>query len=121
MSSLKLGDDGDLVVVDNKLVRIYGTEAIAQHMRNRFSIFSEEWFLDLSVGVPYFKDILIKGASFTVVREILKTTALKTRGVIELLEFDFEFDAPSRVASLNIKALGTDDTIDFSQNIQVEV
>ncbi len=119
MSSFKLDSTGDLEVVDNKISLTSGADGVKQHLQERFQLFLSEWFLDTTLGVPYYRDILIKNPSFAVVQEILKTTALDTPGVIELTRFDFEFDSSTRTADLDFEVVSTQGLIDFTQVIGV--
>jgi len=119
MSDIALDADGDVDVVNNSIYLNDGLEAIRQHMQIRFQLFLGEWFLDEEAGVPWFRDVLIKNPSFVVVQEILKTVVLDTPGVIELLAFDFSYDAKVREANLSFQALTTDGFIDFNQIVEV--
>jgi len=120
MSSFQLDQaTGDLLIVNNSLSLTTGLEAIRQHMQCRFRLFLGEWFLDESLGVPYYQDILVKKPSFNVVQEVLKNTALETVGVIELTQFNFEYDANAREANLDFRCLTEEGFIDFSQIVEI--
>lgn len=111
--------DGDLDLENNEIVLIDGADAIRQHLQIRFQFFLGEWFLDIEIGVPWFRDILIKKPSFAVVQEVLKTVVLDTPGVLQLMQFSFDFDSPSREADLEFQCLSDDGVIDFSQIVEV--
>lgn len=125
MSSLQLVNDavsafnGDLAVVNNSLVLVDGADAIRQHLQVRFGLFLGEWFLDEELGVPWFRDVLVKNPSFIVVQETLKGVVLDTPGVLELEQFSFEYDNATRVATLDFRCLTTEGFIDFSQEVEV--
>ncbi len=121
MSSLQLDDNGDLEITNNSLTLTDGVGAIEQHLLVKFRLFLGEWFLDTSLGVPYYSDILIKNPSFVVVSEILKNVILETSGVLSLQKFEFDFDSATREATLTFKALTDDGPIDFSQVVEVGV
>jgi len=78
-----------------------------------------EWFLDTDVGVPWFRDILIKKPSFVVVQEVLKDTILDTPGVLEITKFQFDFNSTTREAELEFSCQTDEGTIDFSQLVEV--
>jgi len=59
MSSFLLDQNGDLDISGNHLTLTDGIEAIRQHLKVKFQIFLGEWFLDESVGVPYFQQIFV--------------------------------------------------------------
>lgn len=119
MSSFLLDADGDLDITNNSLSLTHGQNAILQHLTVKFRLFLGEWFLDTSVGVPWFQDILIKRPAFSVVHEALKAVILETPGVLELLEFKFDLNAEAREASLDFKARTIDGDIDFSQIVEL--
>lgn len=116
---LQLDDDGDLLLTNNALTLTEGTEAIRQHLQTRFRLFLGEWFLDTDAGVPWFTDVLVKRPSFAVVSELLKSVILETPGVLELTEFSFDFDGPTREATLEFQCLSSEGIIDFSQIVEV--
>lgn len=119
MSSFQLDADGDILLTNNQITMTTGSEAIRQHLQCRFRFFLGEWFLDEEVGVPYFRDILIKKPVFSVVQQILKGVILDTPGVIELSSFSFEYDQFERQASLDFQCLSTEGFIDFSQVVEI--
>lgn len=119
MSSFQLDPlSGDLLITNNSLTLTTGIEAIRQHLQCRFRLFLGEWFLDTSQGVPWYRDILIKRPAFAVVREILKRVILETRGVLEILKFEFDFVGQTREASLTFTALTEEGVIDFTQTVE---
>lgn len=120
MSSFLLDDVGDLAIINNSLTLNSGNAAVTQHLQIHFQIFLGEWFLDTQVGVPWFRDVLIKNPSFAVVQQMLKAVILDTPGVLQILSFSLVFDSPQkRNLSLTFKALGSNGIIDFSQLVQV--
>jgi hypothetical protein len=119
MTAFKLNNENDLVFEDGKLVFVTGAAAVRQHLQLRFQTFLGEWDFDQNLGVPWFQNILTKQTSFVVVNQILRDTILETPGVDELLEFSFELDRPTRVATLRFKALASTEIIDFSLPVEV--
>ena len=124
MSSFLINDDkdspnfGDLEIVNNSLVLTTGLDAIKQHITVKFRLFLGEWFLDTGVGVPWYEEILVKRASFAVVQERLKAVILETSGILELIEFQFDFNAVTRHATLKFRARTVEGNINFSQLVE---
>jgi len=108
----------DIEVIDNDVSLTSGLESKRQHLMIRISTFLGEWFLDTSLGVPYYRDILLKNPNFLSVSAAFKTVILDTPGILELLEFELEFVA-SRVLNFDFKCLSEDGEIDFSSLIEV--
>lgn len=125
MSCLELVNDatdafnGDLKVTDNSLSLVTAADAIRQHLQVRFGLFLGEWFLNEELGVPWFRDVLVKKPSFVVVQETLKGVILDTPGVLEIERFEFDYAAASRVATLSFTCLSTEGFIDFTQEVEI--
>ena len=117
MISLKIDTTSkDLAIESNKFVWLDGIESIRQHLQVRLRAAQGEWFLDTSIGVPYFQDILKKNPDFVTVTEAFRTTILDTPGVIQLLEFDYDYDNTIRKYSLTFRALTDEGILDFSSD-----
>jgi hypothetical protein len=96
-----------------------GLEAIRQHCQCRLRFFLGEWFLDTSIGVPYFEDILIKNPSLPILNDIFKDQILETKGVLDFISFEMVFDTQSHTLQVQFSALTTDGVLDFSEEFNV--
>lgn len=122
MSSFQLDQTtGDLDTQNNELTLTQGNEAIRQHLQCRLRLFLGEWFLDTTLGVPWFTQVLVKQQAFSVVRELLKKEILDTRGVISITKFEFDFDSVLRVATLEFSCMAQEGPIDFTGDDAIEV
>lgn len=119
MSSIQLDANGDIVLTGNRMTLTTGKEAIRQHMVVRFYFFFGEWFLDKTLGVPWYQEILVKRNTFVVVADILKGVILATPGVTELLEFSFDYDSVARHFTLEFSCDTVDGVIDFTLAVNV--
>jgi len=108
---LKLDDTNDLVVENNELVLIDGVDLIRQLLIQRLQTFLGEWFLDTSLGIPYYQDILKKTAVVSTISNILKDEILDTTGVLELQTFELDFTESSRELSLEFSVRTQEGTI----------
>jgi len=113
--SLKLDDDplspfyGDIAVENNNWTFTEpGPDDTRQALQCNYRAFRGEWFLDTSIGCPWFQDILKKNANFPIIQSVLKTVGLDTEGVLGILQFDFDFDSPSRRFRLDAEFLADD-------------
>jgi hypothetical protein len=105
----------DLDLVNGDLVLTQSDDAIRQLIVQRLRTFLGEWFLDLSVGVPYFQDILKKNPNIQVVDGVLKQTILDTPGVVELLTFELDFESGTRKLKVDCSIRTRTGVIDFSE------
>ncbi|TNC14928.1 hypothetical protein FF100_04960 [Methylobacterium terricola] len=105
-NDLTLDETGNLRMV-------YDAEAVGEHARQRLMFFKGEWFLDPSIGVDWFGQVLgFASSRMQVAEAIVKRVILQTPGVtglrqvsttydrairgvrIEGVEVDTEFDEP---------------------------
>lgn len=81
-----------------------GPEAVVQKIRCRFLMYSGEWFLDQRLGVPYYRDILIKNADPLVISSVFKAVLLSVPGVKSVDSFTAILDKATRVLSVDFNA-----------------
>ena len=86
-------------------------ELLAQRITNRLRFFKAEWYLDRSLGVPYFEEVLKKNPNIAKVRALLLSVVAKTNGVAKVLAFDTIFDAQTRIFSVNFKVQSSDGSV----------
>lgn len=110
MSDFKLTDDHDLAIENNNLVIITRTDEVRQLLIERLRTWKNEYFLDTSIGVPYYEDILKKDIQPAIVEAVLINEILATPGVKRLEEFSVDLDA-RRNLSCSFKVLATTDEI----------
>jgi hypothetical protein len=63
-------------------------EEVQQELLTRFRFFQGEWFLDATVGTPYYQSILGQKVPLNVVSQIFKQVISSTPGVARLLSFN---------------------------------
>lgn len=119
MSDIALNDSGDIDLVNNAMYLNSGGEAIRQHLQTHLGTFQGEWFLDTSVGIPWYQDILVKNPHFSLVQQIIKDAIFDTPGVIELRSLSIDFNKELREATVDFQCLSTEDFIDFSKVVGV--
>ena len=72
-----LDQNGNVATVDN-------AESLRQRLIERLSTFLGEEFIDETIGVPYFEQILQSGANINVVSNIITNEILKESEVIRV-------------------------------------
>jgi hypothetical protein len=111
---LKLDGNGDLLRQNGAFVLVSGSEAIVQSVRVRLQFFLGEWFLDESVGVPYYEQILVKNPDLSVIRQIIRKVIVDTVGITELKTLELNLDRGARLLYVSFVAAA-----DTGQLIQV--
>lgn len=83
---------GDLIFHNGPLTPKYTTqpfvETVAQRLFILLRTFEEEWFLDLTHGIPYFQSILGKKTTKSAVDTLLQQEVLAENGVKEITYFN---------------------------------
>lgn len=122
MSDIRLDFSHDLDLFRSELSLVQGEEAIQQQLRIRLQFFLGEWFLDTQVGVPFYRDILIKNPNLALIRDVFRRAIITTPGIASVEELNVEItDKALRVLSVSFRAtMDTGETLDFEPfNIQV--
>lgn len=113
---LKLNRETHDLAVDNYDLSINtGKELVEQRLKQSLWFFLGEWYLDITDGVPYYRDILIKAPIQITVESVLKSTILRTPGVLELTKFLLEYENDTRSLELNFGVLSTFGNIEISE------
>lgn len=85
---LKLDSSHDLAIENFDLVLVSGVDQVIQKIGIRLKFFLGEWFLDISVGLPYYSNVLKKDFDVGLLESSFKAQILGTPGVDSLSEFD---------------------------------
>lgn len=86
-------------------------DLICQRVRHRLQTFQGECYLDRSVGVPYFAEVLKKNPDLRRVQALLVATIQGVEGVNKIIDFSVDFSASSREYRVIFKAEADDGTI----------
>lgn len=89
-------DTHDLLIVGNNLLTVEGVDQVEQNTKIRLRFFAGEWFLDTSLGLPFYEEILVKNPNIPNIDNIIKAKIIDTPEVAELLSFDSSYDSVLR-------------------------
>lgn len=106
-NDLFLQQDGSLAVVTE-------AEAVGQHVRQRLKAFAGEWFLDVTAGVPWIRDIFAKQYNPALAEAVVKNEILNTDGVTAINSFSVRFDRNTRGVIITSVTVMTDYDIEVS-------
>jgi hypothetical protein len=107
--------NGDLVLTSD--AQSIGTNPILQDILQKIKFFQGEWFLDNSLGVPWFQQILVKNPDLAKIEAIFIDLILSVPGVDALVSFEFTPNLPNRSFTLSFQAQTTMGDIDYSGTI----
>ena len=99
---------GDLLLTSGDLTLVKKIDAVKQYAANRLLMYLGEYFLDVEEGLPWFEQLLRKNVSPILIDSILKTYIIDTPGIVQLAEFDFDFDRVTRKLYVTFSAIGLD-------------
>lgn len=85
-----MGADGRIAypIGGDFAVTSVGAEDLAQRLRIRLNTYKGEWFMDKTVGLDWFNDILGKGRSRTAIDAIVQAEIAKERDVLQITKFE---------------------------------
>ena len=115
MSDLLL-ENNDLKFTNGELTLISGGEEIKQRISERLQLFKGEWFLDTTVGVPYFQSILKKNPVREEVEAFLVQAIAETPGVEEITQFEASFGT-DRKATVNFRVRANNELLELEIEI----
>lgn len=105
---------GDLDLVAGQLVIVEGQEEIKQHLEQRLRTFLNEWFLDLSIGLPYFEEVLKKQVNTNAIDSIFIDEILQCPGVVRILDFNIDLVKGSRELQVTGEIESIEGNVEFS-------
>jgi len=102
--SRALGENNDLILQNGSFLTVSDAAQVVQHVRTRLLFYTNEWFLDIQAGVPYFERIFVKPADLADIESILKVQILQTPGVETLTEFNMAYNETTRALDVAFSA-----------------
>ncbi len=105
MSDLLLDPEAhDLLFINGETPMTYENKVtLAQRLKIKLLTFQSEWFLDTTVGLPYFQTILTRGVSKTTIDSLYQEAILSEPDVIEIVEFNSIIDVEARSYNLSFR------------------
>lgn len=96
--------NGTCPITENK------AHAVQQRLKVTLLTFLGEWFLDTSIGVPYFQQIFGKSSSKDGVDLIFQQKLMEDPDVVEILEFSSTLDSAARTYIVRFRVKTVDGT-----------
>lgn len=94
-------DTHDLVIVNGDLVLVDGIDLIRQRLKQRLLTVKGEWFLDVTIGLPYFAELSQKGITQSRVRSLFIAQIEGTEGVNRVTRLSLDFNSRTREIMLD--------------------
>jgi hypothetical protein len=108
----------DLLLDNGNLIFISNLDFVRQNLKVRLQWFLGEWFLNVSLGLPYFTDILTKNPNQTAVAAFFKKVILQSYGITSLDSFSFDIiNIQQRIVKVTFKAITSYGIINYSEEL----
>lgn len=120
MDLLLNSDTNDLVFINGACpVTQLLTAIVAQRLKITLYTFLGEWFLDTTIGVPYFQQIFGKIRTKATIDLIFQRIISDDPDVIEILSFDSSLTPETRGYSMTFQVRVSDNTESLPITIEV--
>ncbi|QYW06626.1 hypothetical protein uav_095 [Pseudomonas phage UAVern] len=120
MDLLLNSDTNDLVFINGECpVTQLLTAIVAQRLKITLYTFLGEWFLDDTVGVPYFQQIFGKIRTKATIDLIFQRIIADDKDVIEILSFESVLSPETRGYSMTFQVRVSDNTTSLPITIEV--
>ena len=100
----------DLVLDGTGNVKTLGSDdapaLLSQRIKHRLQTFRGECYLDRSVGVPYFSEVLKKNPDLSRIRSLLASVISGVTGVLKILELSLDFQQRARALRVVFRVQG---------------
>ena len=100
---LLLDNNHDLDIVNFDLSLTDGSALTSQKIKQTLLLFQGEWFLNETIGMPYFTDILGKGNFLSRIETLYIRAIQEIPEVAEILEINLTQDNKARTLKIDFK------------------
>lgn len=103
----KLKPANDLLV-SSSMSLIDGPTYATDQIRHKLMFLKGEWAWDLDAGLPYYRDILVKGPNEALIQEIYKKAILEVPCIVAVNYVTLELDSATRILYVTFEAVYRD-------------
>ncbi len=106
---------GDIDIQNNNWVMVEGVDEIAQIIKQNLQTVLGEWFLDTTLGLPWFTEIFEKGNSQKNIDNVIINQIALSPGVISLVQYSSDVsNRAAREMTIEFQAYTVEGILDFS-------
>ena len=105
--NLLLDQNNDLVISTGNLALTDSSNELLQRITTTLGTFEGEWWLNPSLGLPYFSSIFGKQPDLGQIQAIFMQAIINVPGVVELTTFEVDYDQSERNYKINFTATGS--------------
>lgn len=96
MNSLSLNSNHDLHIINGQIARVSNSDAVLQLVKTRLLLMREEWFMDLSAGLPWFSKMMGRNPNPYKIRSYVAKEIILTEEVSELKSLELVYNKEIR-------------------------
>jgi hypothetical protein len=112
----------DIVFENLTFALVNGKDELVQRLTTRLLVFLGEWWADITRGVPYTQDILVKNPLYDTISSALKTVILQTNGIDKILDFRIvDTDGVKRSITISFECQSDDGETLEIEDLQLQV
>ena len=112
-----LNANGDVDMSTGDLQFTTGLQALEQSIRIRLQFYANEWFLDPTAGLPYYRDVLKKNPDPATLKAVFRAALLETPGVTNVDALDLSLDSVTRRLTVTFRVSGDLGVLDASVTV----
>ena len=88
---IAIDKDNELIIENSDLKLISGVPEVAQRLKIRMQFFTNDWYLNIFYGIPYYEQFFVKNPNKANIRAIIKFWILTTPAVLEITSFSLDY------------------------------
>lgn len=111
---IQLDSNGHILLTTNGLSLVNDRALlVAQRLSVRLRTYLGEWFLDTTMGIDWFADVLLKNVSKQTVDSILQNELVKDRFVVKIKTFSSSVVNRNYICSFSVEIEGMERTVEM--------
>lgn len=111
---IQLDSSGHILLTTNGLSLVNDRALlVAQRLSVRLRTYLGEWFLDTTMGIDWFADVLLKNVSKQTVDSILQNELVKDRFVVKIKTFSSSVVNRNYICSFSVEIKGMERTVEM--------
>lgn len=111
---IQLDSNGHILLTTNGLSLVNDRALlVAQRLSVRLRTYLGEWFLDTTMGIDWFADVLLKNVSKQTVDSILQNELIKDRFVVKIKTFSSSVVNRNYICSFSVEIEGMERTVEM--------
>ena len=102
--NLKLNSDND-IIIGRGTTRTSGMDYTMQLVKCKLLTVLGEWKANPTLGLPWFSDIMVKGADLSLIEGLILSCIKNTDHVVDVLSINLTLDKQNRILNVTFEAM----------------